>query len=76
MPGVRWLAMFKRNCLITLSFLMLVSCAGCVELKKADDTWESSGPIKIRLQRKYHLGNDYYLFDVLQNDTGRWNRRD
>ena len=43
-------------------------------MKKADDTWESSGPIKIRLQRKYYRGNDYYFFDAFQGETGRWNR--
>jgi hypothetical protein len=66
--------MVKRTCIITLSLLLLVCCAGCIEIKNADDTWESSGPIKIRLQRKYYQGNDYYFFDVLQYDTGRWNR--
>ena len=66
--------MLKRNCILTFSLLGVMVCAACVEMKKADDTWESSGPIKIRLERKYHLGNDYYFFDAFEPVTGHWNR--
>jgi hypothetical protein len=66
--------MIKRNPILIISLVLLIPCAGCVEIKKADETWESSGPIKIRLERKYYQGNDYYFFDAFQTDTGRWNR--
>jgi hypothetical protein len=65
--------MLKRNLIVAILFLLVLT-GGCVEMKKPNDTWESSGPIKIRLQRKYHRGNDYYFFDVSPSGTGRWNR--
>ena len=63
----------KRNIIVAISFLLVLT-GGCVEMKKANDTWESSAPIKIRLQRKYHLGNDYYFFDVCPSEGGHWHR--
>jgi hypothetical protein len=46
--------------------------AGCVKLQRADETWESAGPIKVRIERKYSLGHEHYFFDALDAKTGRW----
>jgi hypothetical protein len=64
--------MDKRTHILPLMFLLLLSCASCVEMEKADETWESSGPIKVRIVRKNSLGNDYYFFEARENKTGRW----
>jgi hypothetical protein len=66
--------MDKRTQILGLMFLLLFGCASCVEMEKADETWESPGPIKIRIVLKYSLGNDYYFFEARENEKGRWKR--
>ena len=66
--------MDKRTHILPLMFLILLSCSSCVEMEKADETWESPGPIKVRIVLKYSLGNDYYFFEAHENKKGRWKR--
>jgi len=66
--------MDKRTHILSLMFLFLFGFVSCVELKRADETWEAPGPIKVRIVRKYSLGNDYYFFEARENETGRWKR--
>jgi hypothetical protein len=59
--------------LVIVVSLVLV-CGGCLALQQPDATWESPGPIKVRVALKNSLGNDYYFFDAFDATTGRWNR--
>jgi hypothetical protein len=45
---------------------------GCVTLQRAGETWESSGALKVQIERKYSLRNDYYFFSALDASAGRW----
>ncbi len=66
--------MDKRNHILPLMVLLFLSCVSCVEVKKADETWESSGPIKVRIVRKYSLGHDYYFFEAHEKEKRSWKR--
>lgn len=65
----------KRRIIVGASFIALLLIFGsCVEFQSVDQAWEAPGPIKVRVSRKYSLGNDYYFFDAFDTDTGRWKR--
>jgi hypothetical protein len=63
--------MSKYSPIVVVSFMVI--CAACIELQRANETWEALGPIKVRIMRKYSRGNDYYFFDAL-DAGGRWKR--
>jgi hypothetical protein len=64
--------MNRSSSIIVIVVSSLLVLAGCVKLQRPDETWESPGPIRVRIERKYSLGNDYYFFNALDAPTGRW----
>ena len=66
--------MNKSTRILPLLLLFLIGCSSYVGLRKADETWESPSVIKVRIVRKYYEGNDYFFFESLESETGRWKR--
>jgi len=66
--------MMKQYASVVVAVSVALVLGGCVELQRPDTTWESSGPIKVRIELKYSWGNDYYFFDAFDLTTGRWKR--
>jgi hypothetical protein len=64
----------KYASIVVIAVTLALVFGGCVELHQPDATWEAPGPIKVRIARKYSLGNDYFFFDALDVSSGRWNR--
>src|SRR4026207_2315652 len=64
--------MYRYSSIVAITLGLLLVFGGCVKLQRADETWESTGPIRVRIERKYSLGNDYYFFKALDAATGRW----